>query len=269
VVEIGEGVRRVKVGDKVAGNFFQRWVAGEPPADVQAGALGGGCDGMLAEYVVLEEDGAVKIPAHLSVEEGATLPCAAVTAWHAMMEHAKLIAGQTVLLQGTGGVSVFGLQFAKAMGVQAIVTSSSDDKLARAKALGAAHGINYRTAPDWEKAAMELTGGRGVDQVVEVGGADTLVRSFGAIRVGGKISMIGGLSGPATQLDPRLILARRANIQGISVGSTQMFEAMNRAISVNAIKPVIDKVFGFDEVQAAYKHLASGAHFGKVVIRIA
>jgi NADPH:quinone reductase-like Zn-dependent oxidoreductase len=268
VIEVGEGVRRVKVGDKVAGNFFQRWVAGEPPHDAQAGALGGGCDGMLAEYVVLEEDGAVRIPAHLSVEEGAALPCAAVTAWHAMVEHGKLIAGQTVLLQGTGGVSVFGLQFAKVMGVQAIVTSSSDQKLARAKALGAAHGINYKTMPDWEKAAMELTGGRGVDQVVEVGGADTLARSFGAIRVGGRISMIGGLSGPATQLDPRLILARRANVQGISVGSTQMFEAMNRAIAANGIKPVIDKVFGFDEAQAAYKHLASGAHFGKVVIRV-
>lgn len=268
VVEAGSGVTRVKVGDKVAGNFFQRWIAGEPPPDVQAGALGGGCDGMLAEYVVLEEEGLVKIPAHLSVEEGAALPCAGVTAWHAMVEHAGLIAGQTVLLQGTGGVSVFGLQFAKAMGVRAIVTSSSDEKLARAKALGAAHVINYKTTPDWEKAAMELTGGRGVDQVVEVGGSDTLTRSFGAIRVGGRISMIGGLSGPATQLDPRLILARRANVQGISVGSTQMFEAMNRAIAANGIKPVIDRVFGFDEAQAAYQHLASGAHFGKVVIRV-
>ncbi|MBM3527968.1 MAG: NAD(P)-dependent alcohol dehydrogenase [Alphaproteobacteria bacterium] len=268
VVEAGAGVTRVKAGDKVAGNFFQRWVAGEPPADVQAGALGGGCDGMLAEYVVLEEEGVVKVPAHLSIEEGAALPCAAVTAWHAMVEHAGLIAGQAVLLQGTGGVSVFGLQFAKAMGVRAIVTSSSDDKLARARALGAAHTVNYKSTSDWEKAAMEFTGGRGVDQVVEVGGSDTLTRSFGAIRVGGKISMIGGLSGAATQLDPRLILARRANVQGISVGSTQMFEAMNRAIAANGIKPVIDKVFGFDDVQAAYQHLASGAHFGKVVIRV-
>lgn len=268
VIEVGSGVTRVKVGDKVAGCFFQRWPGGEPPPDVQQSALGGGTDGMLCEYALLEEDGVVKIPAHLSLEEGAALPCAGVTVWHAMMEHAKLIAGQTVLLQGTGGVSVFGLQFAHAMGMQAIVTSSSDAKLAKAKSLGATHTVNYKTTPDWDKAAMEMTGGRGVDQVVEVGGQGTLAKSFGAIRVGGKISMIGGLSGAATELDPRMIMARRANIQGISVGSTQMFEAMNRAISVNGIKPVIDKVFGFDDVKAAYQHMASGAHFGKIVIRI-
>jgi NADPH:quinone reductase-like Zn-dependent oxidoreductase len=268
VVAIGSGVTRVKVGDKVAGCFFQRWAGGEPSQTVQASALGGSIDGMLAEYAVLEEDGVVKIPAHLSLEEGATLPCAAVTAWHAMVAHAKLIAGQTVLLQGTGGVSIFGLQFAHAMGVTAIITSSSDDKLKRAKTLGAAHTINYKTTPDWEKAAVAFTGGRGVDQVVEVGGAGTLARSFGAIRVGGKISMIGGLSGAATELNPGLILGRRANVQGISVGSTEMFEAMNAAIAANAIKPVIDKVFGFDEAQAAYQHMASGAHFGKIVIRV-
>jgi NADPH:quinone reductase-like Zn-dependent oxidoreductase len=155
------------------------------------------------------------------------------------------------------------------MGMRAIVTSSSDDKLARAKKLGASHCINYKTTPDWEKAATEFTGGRGVDHVVEVGGAGTLAKSFGAIRLGGRISMIGGLSGAATELDPRLIMARRANIQGISVGSTQMFEALNRAIAANAIKPAIDRVFGFDEVQAAYQHMASGAHFGKIVIRVA
>jgi NADPH:quinone reductase-like Zn-dependent oxidoreductase len=269
VVEVGAGVTRVKVGDKVAGCFFQRWPGGEPPTDVQASALGGSVDGMLAEYVVLEEEGVVKIPTHLSLEEGAALPCAGVTVWHAMIEHAKLGVGQTVLLQGTGGVSIFGLQFAHAMGAQVVITSSSDDKLARAKQLGANHGINYKTTPDWEKAAAEFTGGRGVDHVVEVGGAGTLARSFGAIRVGGKISMIGGLSGAATELNPGLILARRANVQGISVGSTQMFEAMNRAIAANAIKPVIDKVFGFDEVQAAYRHMASAAHFGKIVIRLA
>jgi NADPH:quinone reductase-like Zn-dependent oxidoreductase len=268
VVEVGSGVTRVKAGDKVAGNFFQRWPGGEPPPDVQAGALGGSVDGMLCEYALLEEEGVVKIPAHLSLEEGACLPCAGVTVWHAMMEHAKLASGQAVLLQGTGGVSIFGLQLAHAAGAQIIITSSSDDKLTRAKKLGAHRGINYKTTPDWEKAAMEFTGGRGVDHVVEVGGAGTLARSFAAIRVGGKISMIGGLSGPATELNPGLILARRANVQGISVGSTQMFEAMNRAIAANAIKPVIDKVFGFDDVQAAYKHMASGAHFGKIVIRV-
>jgi len=269
VIEVGPGVTRVKVGDRIAGCFFQRWVGGEAPPDVHASALGGGTDGMLAEYAVLEEDGVVKIPAHLSLEEGATLPCAGVTVWNAMMEHAKLVAGQTVLLQGTGGVSIFGLQLARMMGIQAIITSSSDDKLARAKALGANHGINYKTTPDWEKAAVGFTGGRGVDHVVEVGGAATLARSFGAIRVGGKISMIGGLSGPATELNPGLIFARRANVQGISVGSMQMFEAMSCAIAASSIKPVLDKVFHFDEAQAAYRHMASGAHFGKIVIRVA
>jgi len=269
VIEVGPGVTRVKVGDHVAGCFFQRWLGGEAPADVHASALGGGIDGMLAEHAVLEEDGVVKIPAHLSLEEGATLPCAGVTVWNAMTEHAKLIAGQTVLLQGTGGVSIFGLQLARMMGIQVIITSSSDDKLARAKALGANHGINYKTTPDWEKAALGLTGGRGVDHVVEVGGAATLARSFGAIRVGGKITMIGGLSGPATEINPGLIFARRANVQGISVGSMQMFEAMSRAMAASGIKPVIDKVFPFDEAQAAYRHMASGAHFGKIVIRVA
>jgi NADPH:quinone reductase-like Zn-dependent oxidoreductase len=269
VIEVGAEVSRVKVGDKVAGNFFQRWPGGEAPADVHVSALGGGIDGMLAEYAVLEEEGVVKIPGHLTVEEGATLPCAGVTAWHALVEHAKIVAGQTVLVQGTGGVSILGLQLAQAMGVQVLVTSSSDDKLARAKELGAVHGINYRRTPDWEKAAKAFTGGRGVDHVIEVGGANTLTRSFGAIRTGGKITMIGGLSGPATELNPGLIFARRANIQGISVGSTQMFEAMNRSIEANAIKPVIDKIFGFDEVQAAYNHMASGTHFGKIVIRVA
>jgi len=269
VVEVGPGVTRVKVGDHVAGCFFQRWAGGEPSQSVQASALGGSIDGMLAEFAVLEEDGVVKIPAHLSVVEGATLPCAALTAWHAMVQHAKLTAGQAVLLQGTGGVSIFGLQFAHAMGVTAIITSSSDDKLKRAKTLGAAHTINYKTTPDWEKAAVAFTGGRGVDHVVEVGGAGTLQRSFGAIRIGGKISMIGGLSGAATELNASLILARRANVQGISVGSTEMFEAMNAAIAANAIKPVIDREFGFDEAPAAYHHMASGAHFGKIVVRVA
>ena len=268
VVETGAGVTRVKVGDRVAGCFFQRWPGGESAPDVHTSALGGGIDGMLADYALLEEDGVVKIPPHLSLEEGATLPCAGVTAWHAMMEHAKLKAGDTILLQGTGGVSIFGLQFAHAMGIRAIITSSSDEKLRQAKALGAAFGINYKTTPEWQKAAMDFTGGRGVDHVIEVGGAATLTRSFGAIRVGGRISMIGGLSGGATELNPGSIFSRRANVQGISVGSMQMFEAMNRAIEINAIKPVIDKVFGFAAAPEAYRHMASGAHFGKIVISV-
>jgi NADPH:quinone reductase-like Zn-dependent oxidoreductase len=269
VVEIGDGVTRVKVGDKVAGSFFQRWPGGAmDPRETAASALGGSIDGMLAEYVVLEETGAVTIPPPLSVEEGATLPCAALTAWSAIVHHAKLIAGNVVLLQGTGGVSVFGLQLARCMGMAAIITSSSDEKLKRAEKLGATLGINYRSNPEWDKAAREFTGGRGVDHVLEVGGAATLARSFAAIRVGGKISIIGGVSGGASELNPGLIFSKRANVQGIYVGSTEMFEEMNAAIAVNKIKPAIDRVFGFDEVRAAYNYLVSAAHFGKIVIRV-
>jgi NADPH:quinone reductase-like Zn-dependent oxidoreductase len=268
VVETGPGVLRVKAGDKVAGAFFQRWPGGERGPHTAASALGGPIDGMLAEYAVLEEDGVVKLPEHLSPEEGATLPCAAVTAWSAIMHHGELVAGQSVLLQGTGGVSIFGLQLARMMGISAVVTSSSDAKLERAEALGADHGINYKTTPEWDKAVRALTGGRGVDQVLEVGGAGTLVRSFGAIRVGGKISIIGGLSGGATDFNAGLIFIRQANVQAISVGSTQMFEAMNAAIAANGIKPVIDCVFGFKEAQAAFRHMEAGAHFGKIVIRV-
>lgn len=270
VIETGPGVMRVKVGDKVAGCFFQRWPAGEMDAEaVRVSALGGAIDGMLAEYAVLEEEGVVKIPQHLSLEEGATLPCAGVTAWSAIMHHAKLAAGHTVLLQGTGGVSVFGLQLAHAMGIIAIITSSSDEKLKRAKALGAACCINYKTVPEWDEAAREFTGGRGVDHVLEVGGAQTLTRSFGAIRIGGKISIIGSVSGGATELNPALIFTKRANVQGIYVGSTEMFEAMNALISAHKIKPAIDRVFGFGEVKTAFNHMAAGAHFGKIVVRVA
>jgi NADPH:quinone reductase-like Zn-dependent oxidoreductase len=265
VVEVGAGVTRVKVGDRVAGNFFQRWPGGHAGAETQASALGGSLDGMLCEYAVLEEEGVVKLPAHLSYQEGACLPCAGVTAWNALVEHGRVIAGQTVLVQGTGGVSIFALQFSKLFGADVIATSSSDAKLERAKKLGASHGVNYKTTPDWDKAAVELTGGVGVDQVVEVGGAGTIAKSLGALRMGGKISMIGVLSG-AADLNPMLIMGKRANVQGISVGSTQMFEAMNRAIAVGKMKPVIDKVFGFDEAPAAFHHLQSAQHFGKVVI---
>ena len=268
VVEIGADVTRVKVGDRVASCFFQRWPGGHAGPDAQASALGGAIDGMLAEYVVLEEDGVVKLPAHLSIEEGACLPCAGVTAWHAMAEHGRLTAGDSLLVQGTGGVSMFALQFARLMGVTVIATSSSDEKLARVLKLGASHGINYKTVPDWDKAVIEHTGGRGVDQVVEVGGAGTIAKSLGAIRPGGKISMIGVLSG-AADLNPMLIMGKRANVQGISVGSTQMFEAMNRAIAAGNMQPIIDKVFSFDDVPAAFKHMLSAQHFGKIVIKLA
>src|SRR6185437_10389585 len=233
----------------------QRWEGGTPPGDSGAYAMGGGVDGMLSDYVLLEETGTVKLPHHFSAQEGATLPCAGLTAWNAGVEHGNTKAGQTVLVQGTGGVSIFALQFARMLGAEVIATSSSDEKLAHAKKLGAAHGINYKTTPDWDKAAVEITRG-GVDQVVEVGGAGTFTRSLGAIKSGGEISGM-------------LILGKRANIQGISVGSTQMFEAMNRAISVNAMKPVIDKVFPFADAKAAFHHLQSQKHVGKVVISLA
>ena len=242
-------------------------MAATPGAETQASALGGSIDGMLADYVVLEEDGVVKLPAHLSLEEGASLPCAAVTAWNALVEHGRLIAGQSVLVQGTGGVSIFALQLSRLLGAQVIATSSSDAKLDRARKLGASDGVNYKATPDWDKAVVQLTGGVGVDQVVEVGGAGTIAKSLGAIRVGGKVSMIGVLTG-AADLNPMLILGKRANIQGISVGSTQMFEAMNRAITVAGMKPVIDKVFGFDDTPAAFRHLESAQHFGKIVIAL-
>jgi NADPH:quinone reductase-like Zn-dependent oxidoreductase len=266
VVEIGREVTGVKVGDRVAGCFFQRWPGGAPSPETHASALGGGIDGMLREYVALEEDGLVKLPPHLSYEEGATLPCAAVTAWHALMEHARIMAGQTVLVQGTGGVSIFALQLARLAGANVVALSSSDEKLERAKALGALHCVNYKTTPEWDKAVVELTG-TGVDHVVEVGGAGTLERSLRSIRIGGKITLIGVLSGSG-DINPTLIFARRASVQGISVGSTQMFEAMNRAIAAGGLKPVVDKVFAFDDAGAAYRHLQSAQHFGKVAIKV-
>lgn len=266
VVEIGESAARVKVGDRVASCFFQRWPGGRADPDTQASALGGALDGMLTEYAVLEEDGVVRLPDHLSFEEGATLPCAALTAWHALVEHGKIVPGNRVLVQGTGGVSIFALQLAKLAGAEIAIISSSDDKLARAKTMGATHLVNYRTSPDWDKAVLEKVAG-GVDQVVEVGGAGTLARSVSALRVGGCISLIGVLAGPG-EFNPGTLLPKRANLQGISVGSRQMFEAMNRAIGVHGLRPVIDKVFPFADARAAYAHLQSGAHFGKVVIAI-
>ncbi len=268
VVAVGDDVTRFKTGDRIAGCFFQRWIGGEAPADAHSCALGGGIDGMLADYVVLEEGGAVAVPEHLSYEEAAALPCAAVTAWHALVDHGGLIAGRTILVQGTGGVSVFALQIARMFGAAVVATSSSDAKLARVAEMCATHCINYKTTPEWDKAALEFTGGRGVDQVVEVGGAGTFAKSIAAIRTGGKVSMIGVLSRQA-EINPMMIMAKRANVQGISVGSTQMFEALNAALSVSKVKPVIDRVFEFSDTIAAFKHLESAAHFGKVVIRLA
>ena len=265
VTAVGSGVTRVKVGDRVAGIFMQKWLEGEPSEAKGQSALAGSIPGLLAEYAVLHEDGVVHVPQHLSDDEAATLPCAAVTAWHALVSAGGVKAGDVVLVQGTGGVSLFALQFAKLLGARVIATSSSDAKLARAKELGAADGINYKTTPEWGQRARELSG-KGVDHIVEVGGAGTLTESLRAIRMGGRISLIGVLSG-AGQVNPIPILMKNVCVQGIYVGSRAMFEAMNRAISLHRVKPVVDRVFPFEQVREALRHMESGAHFGKIVIR--
>ncbi|OUL25334.1 NAD(P)-dependent alcohol dehydrogenase [Nostoc sp. 106C] len=268
VVAVGEGVTRVKVGDRVAGIFFQGWIAGSLTRESMKSDLGGGIDGMLAEYVVLHQDGLVILPDHLSYVQGATLPCAAVTAWHALVSKGNIIEGNSVLLLGTGGVSTFALLFAKLYGARIILTSSSDEKLARAKDLGADETINYKLTPDWEKKVYELTNRTGVDHVVEVGGTGTLPQSLQAVRVGGRVSLIGVLSGRGSVIDPMPILFKSVTLQGIYVGSRKMFEAMNQAIQQYNLQPVIDRVFPFSEAKAAYHYLKGGAHFGKVVIEI-
>ncbi len=267
VVAIGAGVSRFQVGERVAGTFFQGWSGGAIPADVSGRALGGTADGMLAEYVVLPEAGVIHSPGHLSFEEAATLPCAGVTAWNAVVETGRVRAGDTVLLLGTGGVSMFALQFAKLHGAQVIIASSSDEKLARAKALGADTLINYRSTPDWELEVLKATGGRGVDMVVEVGGAGTLEKSIKSVRVGGFIAIIGVLAGLG-QIDPRPIIGRAVRLQGIFVGSGEMFASMNRALTGAALKPVIGRSFAFEEAKQAYGYQAQGSHFGKVVVTV-
>jgi NADPH:quinone reductase-like Zn-dependent oxidoreductase len=266
VVEVGPGVARVKPGDRVAGCFMQGWLGGEVSADVARTALGGAIDGMLAEYKVLSAEGVVKLPAHLSYAEAAALPCAAVTAWNALVREARVKAGDVVVLQGTGGVSLFALQFARLHGARCIITSSSVEKLAVAKSMGADDLINYRETPDWEKAVLELTGGRGADVVVEVGGAGTLEKSLNAVRYGGIVTLIGVLTGTAGPIPTAAILRRHMRVQGIYVGSREMFDEMNRAIAQHGLKPHIDRTFGFDDARAAYEHLAAAAHTGKVVI---
>jgi NADPH:quinone reductase-like Zn-dependent oxidoreductase len=268
VSAVGAGVSRVKQGDRVCAAFMPGWIAGGPTEESGKTALGGGGIGMLAETVVLPAEGLVPIPDDLTFEEGSTLPCAGVTAWHALVSQGNLKAGETVLVQGTGGVSIFALQFAKLLGARVIATSSSDDKLEKAIALGASDGINYKTTPEWDKAVRSLTAGSGVDHVVEVGGAGTLTRSLRSARIGGRVSVIGVLSGTLGEVDTRPILMKNLAVQGIYVGSRAMFEAMNRAIAVNEVRPVVDRIFKLDEVAAAYQYMESGSHFGKIVIRV-
>jgi NADPH:quinone reductase-like Zn-dependent oxidoreductase len=267
IVETGPGVVRLKKGDRVAAIFTQGWLSGPPYAGMYSSSLGGGIDGMLAEYVVLREDGFVRIPDYMTFEDAATLPCAAVTSWNALVTEGHVRAGDTVLVMGTGGVSIFAMQIALIHGARVIATSSSDAKLERLKKLGASEVVNYKTTPAWDKRVLEVTGGLGVDHVVEVGGAGTLPQSINAVKTGGVVSLIGILSG-AGSVDPMPLLFKNARIQGILVGSREMFEEMNRAFEVNRVQPIIDKVFSFDQAREAYRHLASGAHFGKVVITV-
>ena len=267
VAAVGEGVTRVKTGDRVCGIFMQGWLSGEVNEAAGRTALGGAIDGVLAESVVLSQEGVVPIPSDLSFEEAATLPCAAVTAWDALIERGHIKAGDTILTLGTGGVSTFALQFGVASGARVIVTSSSDQKLARVKSMGAWETINYKTTPDWHERVRKLTGG-GADHVVEVGGSGTMMKSLGAVRIAGTVSVIGVLSGAGAEVSPIPVLMKSIRMQGIYVGSRDMFESMNRAIVAHGIRPVIDRVFPFDQARDAMRYMESGSHFGKIVIKL-
>ncbi|OXM85188.1 zinc-dependent alcohol dehydrogenase family protein [Paenibacillus rigui] len=267
IIALGERTSRFKLGDRVSGIFTQSWLSGEPTQANWSSTLGSPLDGFLTEYAVLSEEGLVHVPAYLTDEEAASLPCAAVTAWQAIVEEGKVKAGDTVVVQGTGGVSLFALQFAKLQGANVIVTSSSDKKLEQAKLLGADHLINYKLTPDWDQAVLEHTQGRGADHIVDLGGAATLNRSISALRVGGQISMVGILSGAqveAFHIVPAIL--RKARLQAINVGSREMFESMNRALESSKLRPVIDRVFPFGEAVDALRYLAKGEHFGKICI---
>lgn len=268
VVDAGEGVTRVRPGDRVSTLFAQKWIAGTPTREKLRSTLGGPLDGTLAELAVFDQEAVVHTPAHLSDEEAATLPCAALTAWSALVTAGGVTAGDTVLVQGTGGVSLFALQFAKALGARVIATSSQDEKLARAREMGAAEGINYREVPEWGVRAKELAGGEGVDHVVEVGGAGTLQQSLKALRFGGTVSLIGNLAGTRAEILLTQIFMQNIRVNGILVGHRESFEAMNRAIALHGLRPVIDRAFPLEEAPAAFRHMAAGDHFGKIVVRL-
>ena len=268
VVAIGEGVTRVKVGDRVCGIFMQNWIDGEPDAQKIRGALGGDIDGMLAELVLVREDGVLRFPEFLSYEQAATLPCAAVTAWNALVRVGRIKAGDTAVILGTGGVSIFALQMAKMMGARVLGASGSDAKLERARALGLDAGVNYHEHPEWDRWVMDQTGGRGADLVVEVGGAGTLSRSLRSLRIGGALAQIGVLSENSEGIQIPLLLHRQVRLCGIYVGSRADFEMMNRAIQQQNLKPVVDEVFSFTAVGQALRRMQSGAHFGKLVTSV-
>ena len=268
VIAVGKDVQAFKVGDRVAGTFFALWRDGKFSPAALASARGGSVSGMLAEMVVATEDSLVRIPDHLTYEEASTLPCAGVTAWNALFKAAHLQAGEYVLLEGTGGVSIFGLQFAVAAGAKPIITSSSDDKLAKTREFGAVGTINYKTKPDWEKEVMTLTNNVGVDHVLEVGGQDTIGKAAASIAFGGHIALIGGLSGFGGNLPALGLMGRGASASGIYVGSKADFEAMNVFIDKHKIKPVIDRVFPFAEAPAALKYMEESGFIGKIVIKV-
>jgi len=266
VIAVGDGVTRFKAGDRVAGCFFQNWSDGNISAAAMASAMGGAIDGVLAEKVVLNEAGAVHIPPHLSYEEGATLPCAGLTAWNCLVEQGGLKPGKTALFLGTGGVSIIGLQIAKMMGARAIITSSSEAKLERASELGADALINYREIPEWQSRVLELTDGAGVDVTIETGGGGTLEKTMEATRIGGTISLIGVLTGGT--INPTTVMRKSIRLQGVYVGSRRMFEDMNAALALNRIHPLIDQVFEFEGARAAYHRMRGAGHFGKLVVKI-
>ena len=268
IVETGEGVTSTSPGQRVAGIFMQRWLDGPPTAENSRGALGGDVDGMMAEYVVLPQSGVVPIPEHLSYTDAATLPCAGVTAWNALQNAAQVKPGDVVLIQGTGGVSIFALQFAKMVGATVIGTSSSDEKLERAKAMGLDAGLNYRQSPEWAKWVLKQTADRGADLIVEVGGAGTFTQSLQAVRFGGTVAQIGVLSQSEQPLPIAPILHRQVRIHGVYVGSRAHFETMNRAITANRMRPVVDRIFAFGEASEAFNALQQAHHFGKIVIQV-
>ena len=267
VEAVGEGVRRVAVGDRVCPLFMPHFHGGEPNAERLTRTLGGPIDGVMAEWMVLDEGGVSRVPGHLTDEQAATLPCAALTAWTALVTCGAIKAGDRVLVQGTGGVSLFALQFARMAGAHVIVISSSDEKLERVKAMGADAVVNYRSVPEWGKVVREMADGEGVDHVVEVGGEQTLNQSLRAIRIGGTISLIGVLSGGSLDVKLGPIVTRHVRLQGITVGHRDGFEAMARAIGQHGLLPVVDRVFEFGELREALAYLASGRHFGKICLR--
>ena len=266
VAEVGPGVRRVVVGDRVCPTYFQRWIGGEPDLERLTQSLGGPIDGTMTDYMCLSEEGVSKVPAHLSDLEAATLPCAALTAWSALVTTSNIRPGDHVLVQGCGGVALFAVAFAKMLGAQVTVITSSEERIQRVRQLGADAAINYRTTPEWAKATREITGGRGYDLILELGGEKTLPQSLRCIRPGGTVAMIGILSGSAMATSLGLIITRQVRLQGVTVGHRDGFEAMLRAIDQHRLKPVIDRVFPFEELKEAMAYLQSGAQFGKVCL---